>query len=105
MESRLTAVETKFDTILPSLARKEDILLLKTDIASFETRLAIFETRIIRWVAGIGLATVTSLLSMMGFFFSKVEMQPKSAAFQTAVQPTVQPIIITIPNYQTTPSS
>jgi hypothetical protein len=42
---------------------------------------------------------------MMGFFFSKVEMQPKSAAFQTAVQPTVQPIIITIPDYQTTPSS
>ncbi len=74
MEHRLTALETRLDTVLPTLATKADI--------------ASIESKIVKWVAGIGIATVTVIISVLSFLFSRIDHEPP---------PQQPPIIINIP--------
>lgn len=73
----MTALEARFDTILPTLATKADV--------------ANVEGELIRWVAGVGIVTVTVLVSIMGFLFSRLEVGVKSV-------PQPAPIIIQVPS-------
>lgn len=65
MEPRLTALETRLDTILPTLATKSDI---------GETRAAIAEAKsdIIKWLSGAVFAAIAILLSAMFFLAGRV---------------------------------
>ena len=45
LEDRVTILETRFDTILPTLATKADISEVKTDIARLEGRINNLETK------------------------------------------------------------
>lgn len=76
MEGRVSALEARLDATVPSLATKADVIEV--------------EGKVIRWVAGIGIASVTVLVSVMGFFFSRLDNKPAPAA-----QPA--PVIIQIP--------
>ena len=73
MDARMTALETRLDTILPTLATKADISML--------------ESKMVKWVAGIGIATVTVIVSVLGFLFSRIDLPAPQAT----------PIIVTIP--------
>ncbi len=75
MESRVTALETRLDTVLPTLATKADVVTM--------------ESRLVRWMAGIGIATVTVMISVLSFLYSRIDTKPAPAA--------PPPIIITIP--------
>jgi hypothetical protein len=52
METRLTSLEARFDAVLPSLATHTDISILELKIAKVESTL-------VKWFAGVGLATCT----------------------------------------------
>lgn len=84
MEGRISALEARLDATVPSLATKADVIEV--------------EGKVIRWVAGIGIATVTVLVSVMGFFFSRLDTKPALPSTQTA------PVIIQIPPMPTSPS-
>ena len=53
LEDRVTILETRFDTILPTLATKSDIAEVKTDIARLEERMDALGNRLIIQFAGI----------------------------------------------------
>ena len=74
METRLTSLEARFDAILPTLATHADI--------------AKVESTLIKWFAGISIATLAVILSAMSFYFSTVHLVVPQAP---------QPIIIQIP--------
>jgi hypothetical protein len=57
MDTRLTALETRLDTILPTLATKGDVSEAKASI--------------VMWVAGIGFAITAVILSVMTFMFNR----------------------------------
>lgn len=74
METRLTSLETSFDAILPTLATHADI--------------AKVESTLIKWFAGISIATIAVILSAMSFYFSTAHL---------SVAQSPQPIIIHLP--------
>lgn len=80
METRLTSLEARFDDILPTLATHADI--------------AKVESTLVKWFAGISIATIAVILSAMSFYFSTAHL----GATQTP-----QPIIIHIPAPVTAP--
>jgi hypothetical protein len=80
MEHRLTALETKIETILPTLATKADVADAKSNI--------------VQWVAGIGFAIVAIIVSVMAFMLNRA-LPPQSAG---AGSP--QPIVINVPAQQ-----
>ena len=53
LEDRVTILETRFDTILPTLATKADIAEVKTGIARLEERMDALGNRLIIQFAGI----------------------------------------------------
>jgi hypothetical protein len=85
MEHRMTALETRIDTILPTLATKADVESIKTDIHK-----AIGETH--KWMIG----TIIGLFVGFGGLFLAMSnaLKPQSSAPAPAAQ---QPIVITIP--------
>lgn len=82
MEARLTKLETRLDTILPTLATKADIS---------DTRVAIAESKsdIIKWLSGGVLATIAIIVSVMAFMLNRI-VPPPSA-------PQQPPIVIQMP--------
>ncbi len=92
MESRVTSLETRLDATLPTLATRTDIIEVESTIIAFEAKL-------VKWVAGIGIATVTVLVSVLGFLFSQLEPSNRAGNMP-------YPIIINVPGLtQTTPRS
>ena len=90
--ARVRSLETRFDTILPTLATKADI--------------AQVESRLIKWVAGIGIASITVMLSVISFMFSHLENISLNQVNAHAIAPSPAPNIINIPslpNGQQTP--
>jgi hypothetical protein len=81
MEHRLTALETKIETILPTLATKADVADAKSNI--------------VQWVAGIGFAIVAIIVSVMAFMLNRA-LPPQSAA-------ATPPIVINVPAQQSAP--
>ena len=74
METRLTSLEVRFDAISPTLATHADI--------------AKVESTLIKWFAGISIATIAVILSAMSFYFSTAHL---------GVSQHPQPFIIHIP--------
>ena len=72
MDTRLTKLETRMDTILPTLATKGDVSEAKSDI--------------IKWLAGVAFAITAIIVSVLAFMLNRAVPQ------QSAVQPA--PIVI-----------
>jgi hypothetical protein len=87
MEHRLTALEAKIETILPTLATKADVADAKSSI--------------VQWVAGIGFAIVAIIVLVMAFMLNRALPQSATAS--------PQPIVINVPAQQspqiTTPTT
>lgn len=83
MEHRITALETRLDTILPTLATKADVAELKTDIHKNSAD-------IIKWVVGTGFAGFAAFIVVITFVLNNAV--PKSAPVGS-----LQPIIINVP--------
>ena len=84
-EHRLTALETRLDVILPTLATKADIAEVKTTIAEAKSSLLI-------WGITTAVAVVAILVSLLFFLARELEAMPAgdSAALptlRTGVQP------------------
>lgn len=88
MEHRITALETRLDTILPTLATKADVAELKTDVHKNSAD-------IIKWVVGTGFAGFAAFIVVITFVLNNAI--PKS----TPAAP-LQPIIISVPAAQPT---
>ena len=94
MEARLTKLETRLDTILPTLATKADIS---------DTKVAIAESKadIIKWLSGGVLATIAIIVSVMAFMLNRVApplsaQQPAPIIIQTPAA-TVAPVVVPAP--------
>lgn len=61
LEDRVTILETRFDTVLPTLATKADIAEIKTEMARLEGKMDAIGNRLILQFAGIaiGVAGIT----------------------------------------------
>jgi hypothetical protein len=79
-EHRLTALETRLDVILPTLATKADIAELKASVAEAKSSLLI-------WGITTAVAVVAILASLMLFLARELEVAP---ADDSAAQPTVR---------------
>ncbi len=84
MEHRMTALETRFDTLLPTLATKTDIAEVKVEIKAVA-----IETH--KWM----IATVIGLFVGFGGLFLAM-----SNALKPSVQAIPQPVVISVPNGQ-----
>lgn len=82
METRVTKLETRLDTILPTLATKGDVSEAKSSI--------------VMWIAGIGFAITAIIISVLAFMLNRAV--PVQASTQAA------PIII-YPQQTTPPAS
>ena len=78
-EHRLTALETRLDVMLPTLATKVDIAELKATLAETKSSLLI-------WGLTTAVAVVAILVSLMLFLARELEIAP---ADDSAAQPTV----------------
>jgi hypothetical protein len=79
IEHRLTALETRLDVILPTLATKADIAELKASIAESKSSLLI-------WGITTAVAVVAILVSLMLFLAQQLQATPSD---DSAPQPTV----------------
>jgi hypothetical protein len=75
MDTRVTKLETKLDTILPMLATKADVSDAKADI--------------IKWLAGVAFAIVAILVSVLAFMLNRAV--PPPAAMQQPAPVVVYP--------------
>lgn len=71
-EHRLTALETRLDVILPTLATKADIAEVKTAIAESKSSLLI-------WGITTAVAVVAILVSLMLFLAQQLEATPSNS--------------------------
>lgn len=83
MEHRVTALETRLDTILPTLATKSDLAELKADMHKNSAD-------IIKWVVGTGFAGFAAFIVVITFVLNNAI--PKAAPAAAS-----QPIIINVP--------
>ena len=86
MEHRMTALETRFDTLLPTLATKTDIAELKSEL-KVEIRSLANDT--LKWM----IATVIGLFLGFGGLFLAM-----SNSLKTVAQAPNPPIIIQVPS-------
>ena len=76
MNSRLTILETRIETILPTLATKSDLLEVKTSI--------------VMWVVLVTLSVAALNMAVMVFIFQRLPVQPAQPP-QVIVVPQSQP--------------
>lgn len=89
MEHRVTALETRLDTVLPTLATKADLAELKSEVHKGFGEM-------VKWIVGTGFVGLAALITIMSFVLNNAT--PKAA-------PPVQqaPIIINVPAQAATP--
>lgn len=92
VETRLTKLETRLDTILPTLATKGDVSEAKADI--------------IKWLAGASFAITAIIVAVLAFMLNRaVPMQPASqAASPIIIYPQAHPAP-TLPAQQSPPAT
>lgn len=76
MNERLTALESRIDTILPTLATKADIAEVRTEIAESAAN-------IIKWIVGTALGISVAAITIMTFVLNNAT--PKQAPQQPTV--------------------
>jgi hypothetical protein len=110
MDSRLTTLETRFDTILPTLATKADFACLRADIAEFKSEVRteltsiksemhINNTSVTRWMLG---TVIALFFGFTGLFFAMTDGLKTSN--QNTNQANLPPIIINVPGGLSSPS-
>jgi len=86
LPSRVTALETRLDTVLPTLATKSDVEGLRAEVVTMESRL-------IKWMVGLVIAGVTVVMSagfsVFGLVTSRLDAKPAATS--------VAPVIIQVP--------
>lgn len=78
MEHRVTALETRLDTVLPTLATK-------TDLADFRAEMHKGFSEMLRWIVGTAIAGIAIMLSILTFYNNTANRLQGN---------TVQPIVI-----------
>lgn len=86
MEHRVTALETRLDTILPTLATKVDLAELRTEMHKGFAEM-------VKWIVGVAIAGVAIMLSVLTFYVNTAQRSPASAQ--------VQPIVIQLDGVST----
>jgi hypothetical protein len=79
MDNRLTKLETRWETVIPTLATK-------TDIAETKTAIAAAESGVVKWISGIVVAVGSIGVAVTLFAFNRIS-PPQSP-------PQAQPIIV-----------
>ncbi len=85
MEHRVTALETRLETILPTLATKGDLSALGTDMHKGFADM-------VKWIVVTAFAGLAAMVTIMTFVLNNAV--PKAPSQQQASQP---PIIINVP--------
>jgi hypothetical protein len=85
MEHRVTALETRFDTVLPTLATKADVGEIRADLHKMNAEIK-------TWTLAMMMTTIGTMLAAI---FGISQIFKGSAPAVPLAQPT--PIIITIP--------
>ena len=88
MEHRLTAIETRFDTLLSTLATKTDIAEVKVEIKAVANDIHTTASETHKWM----IATVIGLFLGFGGLFLAM-----SNALKTSPQVATQPVVINLP--------
>lgn len=83
MNLRLTKLETRVETILPTLATKSDIAETKTAIATAESG-------IVKWLSGIVIGVVSLAVAIILFAFNRVSPPQSQSAQPVIVYPMQQ---------------
>jgi hypothetical protein len=96
MISRVTALETRLDTILPTLATKADLADVRADLAKQSTEFHKGFGDVVRWIIGAGFTAVALVISAMTFLQKAAPTAP-----QQIQQP---PIIINVPSASPAPA-
>jgi hypothetical protein len=91
MEHRMTALETRFDTLLPSLATKTDISEVKVEIKGVANEIHKTASETHKWM----MATVIGLFLGFGGLFLAM-----SNALKPSNQAIPQPVVINLPSSQ-----
>jgi hypothetical protein len=86
MEHRLTALETRLDTILPTLATKADIGEIRADLHKMNIEIKSWTLTTVLTIVGTMLAAIFGISQI-----SKAVVAPATSTIQPA------PIVITIP--------
>ena len=89
METRLTKLETQFETVIPTLATKVDIGDVRSEISSVRAEIHKSTSDIVKWIVGTAIAMLALGLTVMTFVLNNAT--PKVATQQPA------PIVITVP--------
>lgn len=93
MNARVTALETRLDTILPMLATKGDVAELRADLSgeagTLRTDMHKGFGDMIKWIVGVAFTGFAVLIAALTYF------QAQNRAQQVA--PSQQPIIINVP--------
>jgi hypothetical protein len=82
MEHRVTTLETRLDTVLPTLATKADLADLRSEMHKGFGEM-------VKWIVGTGFVGLAAMITIMTFVLNNAV--PKVAT------PTQQPIIINVP--------
>jgi hypothetical protein len=80
MEHRVTALETRLDTLLPTIATKSDIEVLRADVHKIDAGIA-------RWILATVLVVVGTMIAIG--FGALTFLKPNPAPAASAVQPIV----------------
>ncbi len=89
MEHRMTALETRFDTLLPTLATKTDISEVKVEIKGVANEIHKTASETHKWM----MATVIGLFLGFGGLFLAM-----SNALKPSNQAIPQPVVINLPS-------
>lgn len=89
MDTRLTKLETQFETVIPTLATKVDIGDVRSEISSVRAEIHKSTSDIVKWIVGTALAMFALGLTIMTFVLNNAT--PKAQTPQAA------PIIIAVP--------
>lgn len=90
MNARVTALETRLDTILPTLASKADVAELRADVAKGQSDTHKGFSDMVKWMVGVAFTGIAVVISAVTFLFAQAKPQ------QQAAQAT-PPIIINVP--------
>lgn len=91
MDSRLTALETRFDTILPTLATKSDLAELRAEVHKMSSEVK-------GWFIATAIVVVVAMFTIANVMLSHVKNQAAPAASPA-------PIIIQVPTQVPPPQS
>lgn len=98
MDARVTALETRLDTTLPTLATKADLSGVTLEVEKVRTEIHQSTAGLVKWIVGTGIASLAILISILTFLLNRIDKAPAAPAAAPA------PVIIQVPAYQPPPT-